>query len=268
MNSINQHRSIHKQCHHCTNYFALNIIKPWWLCPLFLFRPSQIPNQSLAALESPTQLVVSSTSSSSSNCLPLNLLPGLLVNRLLDHLPTGTKEIHSPSRLTERMTLKITLKNSLLNWIMGQSTSLSTNASSIFSMDNTTPKALDINALRLLWWSQLAPTSLRCRQMPGQQCYKAMLNTYIKSITDIPIKMFNPPSLKDAMAKKLHGGGTPLNGEKLWIKFKDITKVIKNDYIMRLPQNLNLLPSGQSMWEGRNAFVMTRYKDENVSIIN
>ena len=55
--------------------------------------------------------------------------------------------------------------------------------------------------------------------------------------------MFNPPSLKDTMLKKLHRSGTPSNSKKLWIKFKDITKNAKNEYLTCLPQNCNLLPS-------------------------
>ncbi len=100
--------------------------------------------------------------------------------------------------------------------------SLSTGASSIFSWDNTSVKALAVSVLRLLQWSKLVPG----------------LNAYIKKITNIPINMFNfnPPSLKGRMTRKLHGSGTTLNRKKFWLKFKDITKVEKNEYLMHLPQ--------------------------------
>ena len=93
-----------------------------------------------------------------------------------------------------------------------------------------------------------------------------MKREYLRVLNDIPDKIFESRALKTAMMSNMHGSGQDLKGSQLWNRFKSTQLEIKNRYNTNLPTQLRILPSGHSMRDARDAFILARYKEDFVSI--
>lgn len=101
--------------------------------------------------------------------------------------------------------------------------------------------------------------------MPAHERNAKMLRRYRDLIRDIPDEYFSDLRLKSQMKDRYYQGQRDFDGARLWDKYKDVIQQVRNKYINILPNNLANLPSGTSISEHYNSFVLAKYREANVS---
>ena len=88
---------------------------------------------------------------------------------------------------------------------------------------------------------------------------------YIDTLRAFDLSCFEPPSLLDTMLNKLYNAQQTITGGRLYAKCTEWRSEIRNSYQPKLPNNLSTLPSGTSMRDAYNKFILQRYKEAHVS---
>lgn len=95
--------------------------------------------------------------------------------------------------------------------------------------------------------------------------YRQMKERYLQLIQEIPDEHFESQLVRNLMSTRLYKAQKDFTGDRLFAKFQDFRSECRTLTSM-LPSDLASLPSGNQLHDLYKAFVLSRYKDMNVSV--
>ena len=101
----------------------------------------------------------------------------------------------------------------------------------------------------------------------GEAKYQMMYDVFNNLLGQFNDDDFEGPTIRNQMSRRLYNAKSDFTGKRLWDKFLDARKDLRNEIAPLFPNNLCLLPSGKGLYDLYDEFKLCRYKESNVSAL-